>query len=128
MVTTADIEGVFNDAKSHFQYASDIATYGKEEHWISPSEMQAQFSQRGYIVGDCDDFASMCVMLARMRGAPARFVFCLTESKEAHLVCEIEGWILDNRHASVMRRDDLDYEWVSISGYAKGDPWHWIEK
>ena len=48
------------------------------------------------------------------------------ETGGGHLVTEVEGWILDNRHAWPISRDDLPYEWVRISGYEPGDPWHEI--
>jgi len=66
-------------------------------------------------------------MLARQQGMPARFVLCLTEASESHLVAEVAGWVLDNRQPDVMRRDDLPYTWLAISGFAAGDPWHVIQ-
>lgn len=120
------IHQVFGAAKASFRYTSDMAVYHECEHWCAPKEMQDQLSTQGYLLGDCDDFASLCVMLARKIGLPARFVLCLTETDETHLVCEIDGWVLDNRRPDVTRRDDLNYTWLAISGYAKGDPWHTV--
>lgn len=113
-------------AVQHFHYVADILVYGEDEHWIAPDEIREQLARLGRAVGDCDDFASLAVMLARQQGMPARFVLCLTETGESHLVCEVDGWILDNRQPDVMRRDDLDYTWLTISGHSPGEPWHTI--
>lgn len=113
-------------AKAQFQYCADTVAYGEVEHWVSPAEIRDQLSKHGVLVGDCDDFASLVVMFARGQGMPARFVLCMTEGGESHLVAEIGGWVLDNRQPDVMRQDDLDYTWLAISGYAPGDPWHVI--
>lgn len=117
---------VFYAAKASFLYASDLEAYGVSEHWCSPDEIRGQLSAKGVVLGDCDDFASLCVFLARKTGIPARFLMCLTEQGESHLVCEVDGWILDNRQDEVRSRDDLCYTWVAISGFAAGEPWHSI--
>lgn len=131
VLTRGNVEAiaeVFDIVKSGFQYSSDAVAFAKDEYWISPAEIRMQLAQCGKIVGDCDDFASACVMFARARKLPARFVLCFTEMGETHLVCEIDGWILDNRQSSVERRDDLNYQWIAISGYSRGDQWHLIVK
>lgn len=122
------LEQVFSAAKASFRHGSDMAVYHASEHWCSPSEMRDQMSRVGAVLGDCDDFASLCVMLCRKTGVPARFVLCLTEHGESHLVAEVDGWIFDNREAHVVARDDLDYTWLAISGFNPGDPWHAIAK
>lgn len=115
-------------ALQQFHYVSDMLAFGVEDHWISPAEIQQQLAQHGRVLGDCDDFASLCVMLARQQDMPARFVLCITETAETHLVAEVDGWILDNRLPDLVRRDDLDYAWLAISGFAAGDPWHIIDE
>lgn len=113
--------------QQHFQYAEDICIHSASDYWMSPSEIRDQLSQIGRVIGDCDDFASLAVMLARQQAIAARFVLCMTENDEMHLVAEVDGWILDNRQPDVMRRDDLPYSWLAISGYQPGQPWHAIE-
>lgn len=116
----------FYVAKHNFRYCTDRDRFGKEEYWIGADEIKQQLNDYGVLVGDCDDFSSMCVMLLRKQNIPARFVFCKTENGEGHLVAEVDGWILDNRESEVARRDDLDYEWLFISGYNPGDSWQSI--
>lgn len=120
------IHQVFGAAVASFRYNSDISVYHETEHWCTPSELRDQLSEAGLILGDCDDFASLCVYLGRKVGLPMRFVLCLTETGETHLVAEVDGWILDNRQDTVRARDDLRYVWLGISGYTKGDQWHSI--
>lgn len=110
-----------------FEYVADLLAFGVADHWCSPDEIRSQLSTQGCLLGDCDDFASLAVMLARQQGLPARFVMCLTEASESHLVAEVGGWVLDNRQGDVVRRDDLPYVWVAISGFKSGEAWHVIE-
>lgn len=116
----------FHLAKHQFNYCADIAAFGKVEYWLGSDEIKEQLSHHGCLIGDCDDFASLCIMLLRSQQIPARFVFCRTETGEGHLVAEVDGWILDNREQEVARRDDLNYEWLFISGYHANDDWHSI--
>lgn len=111
-----------------FSYVADVLAYGSTEHWVSPDEIRAQLANTGRLIGDCDDFASLVVMLARQQGMPARFVLCLTETNETHLIAEINGWVFCNRQTDVARRDDLDYTWLAISGFAPREPWRAIEE
>jgi len=108
----------------HFKYETDLEQYGSIEKWVMPSE-----SFQGHtLVGDCEDFALACREQCRESGIKTRLVFCLTELGEGHLVLESSGWILDNRYERLKRRDDLDYTWISMSGYEPFDEWHEIEK
>lgn len=113
--------------QQQFLYVGDMLAYGCADHWVSPDEIRRQLEQCGRVIGDCDDFASLAVMLARQQGLPARFVLCMTETDECHLVAEIDGWVIDNRQPDAVRRDDLDYTWLAISGFNAGDSWSAIE-
>ena len=124
---SAELQALHAACLRKFKYAADSIVYGESEYWVSPAEIRDQLSKQGFLAGDCDDFASLCVMRARAKGFPARFVFCQTETGEYHLVCEVKGWILDNRYREIMRKNELQYTWLSISGFAPGDPWHSIE-
>ena len=124
---SAELNHLFNVLHGHFDFESDQQQFGKPEHWQSPNEIKAQLKDHGYLIGDCDDFASLAVGLLRTNGHPARFVLCTVETGELHLVAECEGWIICNRQSSVMRQDDLDYKWLSISGFKAGDAWYEIE-
>lgn len=121
------VSTVFNAAKEAFGWASDQATFHQCEYWATTEEMLAA-AVDGKVRGDCDDFAELCVHQLRIEGYPARFVLCLTESGEAHLVCEVEGMILDNRQAYPTPIDRLEkYTWLACSGEQPGEPWRRIE-
>lgn len=122
-----ELTKIHQDALKNFSYCSDQERFNSSEHWMVPTEIVADL-QNGKLVGDCDDFAALCAMRCREAGLPARFVLCRCEDGGLHLVCEVDGWILDNRQPVVSRRDDLPYEWISISGYRQGDTWHMIEE
>lgn len=125
MLTDAQLEVV---RKVHarvfriFTYKTDLQKYRVLEHWADVTELKEQLD-KGELIGDCDDFALACRQLLNEAGIPNRLVLCVVEG-EGHLVCEAEGYILDNRQTKVMRVDEMpDYKFIKMSGYKKGDPW-----
>ena len=125
---SAELNRIHQAALSKFQYVSDQSRFNTQEHWMVPDELKVDLQCDGTVFGDCDDFAAYCVMECRQQNIPARFVMCRCENGELHLVCESDGWILDNRQPIVCRQDDLPYQWISISGFKPGDPWHSIKE
>jgi len=127
---TADLVEVHAFAQAHFEYVPDPVRRGQIDYWMSRDELQADLDdlQRGGKVrGDCDDFALLCRLLLRQRGVPNRLAYCQVETGEAHLVCEVDGWILDNRQGHVEPRQNLEamgYKFLMLSGYAKDEDWH----
>lgn len=114
---------IHNQVFSGFIYKTDKENYGELEYWAMPKD---SIRSNG-IVGDCEDFALFCRKLCREEDLKTRLVLCLTEDDEGHLVLECEGWILDNRQHGVVKRQDLPYTWIRISGYEPGDDWHDID-
>lgn len=96
------LQEVLDLAHVGHRYVRDSAQYQRPEHW-----------QLG-LTGDCEDFALWCRQELSARGIAADLVLCVIETGEGHLVCSVDGWILDNRHRFVMRRDDLPYQWFSL--------------
>ena len=114
------LEGIFQACYSRFTYYTDFATHYVAEHRASESELD------GKVKDDCDGFALMCRKVCRVLGIPSRLVYCRTRRGEGHLVLEVNGWIFDNTQVRVVSRDTLDYTWISVSGYEKGDDWREI--
>lgn len=96
------LQQVLDLAHRGHRYLTDRELHGVLEHWDVA------------LIGDCDSFALWCRQELARRGIASDLVFCRTETGEGHLVCSVQGHILDNRHKWVMRRDDLPYTWVSI--------------
>ena len=96
------LQSVLDKAQRRHEYRRDIDQFGLPEYW-----------QEG-LEGDCEDFALWCRSELKRRGIESDLVLCYVETGGGHLVCSVDGWILDNRHGFVMRRDDLPYHWVSI--------------
>jgi len=113
---------IHRETLARFTYVSDSKNYQMKEHWPSVS----QLPDFGPFRGDCDDFALMCRKQLHKQGIKNRLVYAIVETGGGHLVCEVEGYILDNRYTQVMRRDDMPYTWVRISGYNTGDSWYTI--
>jgi len=106
------LQSVLDRAHRGHEYRTDKELYDKREHWTVNLE------------GDCEDFALWCRRELVKQGIESDLVFCKTESGAYHLVCSVDGWILDNRHDWIMSRDDLPYEWMKI-GLPDGT-WHEI--
>lgn len=119
----SNLRKVHRETLKRFTYVPDRVQYKVSEHWPQPK----QLPDFGPFRGDCDDFALMCRKQLHKLGIKNRLVCCIVETGGGHLVCEVEGYILDNRCSDVARRDDLPYTWYSISGYNTGDQWHTIK-
>lgn len=98
----SQLQTVLDRAHTGHTYVQDPAQYQRPEHWTVS------------LVGDCEDFALWCRKELALQGIASDLVYCLTEQGEGHLVLSVDGYILDNRHRWVMRRDDLDYRWISL--------------
>ena len=96
------LQGVLNKAHSQHVYKYDCDQYQKKEHW-----------ELG-LVGDCEDFALWCKSELKKEDVDADLIYCLVETGGGHLVCHVDGYILDNRHNWVMRQEDLPYKWLKI--------------
>ena len=117
------LQHIHTQTLRRFKYVPDIHKWHTNERWPSPNELPPI----GTFEGDCDDFALMCRKLCKEQQLPTRLVFCRVEDKKSyHLVCECYGFILDNRCASIQKIATLAYEWLYISGYEKGEPWHFV--
>jgi predicted transglutaminase-like cysteine proteinase len=110
---------------NRFIYKTDEELWFMKEHWEAPDELPDE----GPLIGDCDCFALSCRKQLRAKNIPNRLVLCgvYQGSKMiGHLVTEVQGWILDCRQTRVMANTELHYEWISMSGYHKNDPWFYI--
>lgn len=117
MSLVSKLKGILKEVHKSFKYADDEKLHGKLECWDEVPE-------GALLKGDCEEFARKCCVLARDQGLPARLVFCGVDNpKGDHLVCEVEGYILDNRSPWVLPQERVKYYWISISGYSPGEPW-----
>jgi len=96
------LDGVLADVHAIHRYVSDVDQYSKREHWVADA------------IGDCEDFALVCKDRLKDYDVDADLVLCKTETGGTHLVCSVDGWILDNRYPQVMGKDDLPYTWLKI--------------
>ena len=114
---------VFYDLKARFIYRSDTLNWDKLEHWESEKEIP----DRGIFYGDCDSFALAIRKYLRREGInDSRLVFCQTETGGYHLIIDWQGWLLDNRYDYPVTRDEIDYKFIKISGFNKGDNWRTV--
>jgi len=120
----AELQSVLDSVQNKFVWESDSRVWSKPDHWETIEDVAAVTDSGGKVHGDCDQHALLCRQALRAKNIPNRLVLCLTELGECHLVCEVDGWILDNRFPRVTERDLLNYKWVAVSGFNAGDPWH----
>jgi len=117
------VDEIFQSVMRTFHYTSDKELFQCAEYWQTVDELEMNGG-----MGDCEDAAAAFVFALRKHGHTARYVLCLTETQEAHLVAETEGMILDNRHTQVMPLDRLaGYKWLACSGDTPGEPWRRID-
>lgn len=117
------LQDIHNSVLRRFVYVSDTIKWHKIEHWESSEELPLT----GKFQGDCDAFALMCRKICRAKELRSRLIFCrIPDTGEYHLVCECAGYILDNRCLRIAAIQELDYEWLYMSGFEKGEPWHRI--
>jgi len=95
------LQAVLDRAHRGHVYVGDRVLHQVAEHWAAG------------LIGDCEDFALWCRRELAEQGIASDLILCRTEAGEGHLVCSVDGYILDNRHKWVMRRDDLRYAWLS---------------
>lgn len=103
------LDAVLSEVHADHEYVRDIDQHGESEYWVAD------------VVGDCEDFALVCRDRLKFLDVDADLVLCRTENGELHLVCSVGGWVLDNRYPFVMRRDDLDYDWLKLG---RGGKWY----
>ena len=96
------LQAVLDRAHRGHIYVTDREQYQRPEHWTAG------------LVGDCEDFALWCRQELSALEIEADLVYCTTETGEGHLVCSVDGWVLDNRYRWLQRRDDLPYTWISL--------------
>lgn len=109
---------IFKRVHKNFIFEKDVGG----ESWVMPP---AFYDGKQLIVDDCDGFCLACRKLLRQEDIASRLVYCEYQGM-GHLVVEVEGWILDNLQDKVISNTLLDYQWLRISGYEAGDPWHEI--
>lgn len=127
MVKRKDLQAISDYVNWRFNYTSDIENRGVPEHWTDVNELEELDElHRDEFKDDCDGFALAVRYQCRKLNIPNRLVHCLTENGTGHLVVSVNGYIIDNRNKWIMKRSDVDYKWIKMSGYEKGDPWYKI--
>ncbi len=109
----------------HIRYASDIAVYGRPDHWAS---LRETLTNGG---GDCEDFAIAKMWMLRALGVPLEALRLVvlrdnaTRQDHAVLAVHHEGgsWVLDNRFAVVRSDDQIRHYQPYYSLSASGSSW-----
>ena len=127
-------------AQRVFQWRDDQQVWGMPEFWATADELDARFCASmptaadgivdGVVIGDCDDYAGLCLHALRRLGIDARYLTCWCETGGYHCVClaqhDGEALVLDNRYGQPMSRHDLwlqGYKFDAMSGLHPGDDW-----
>jgi len=121
----AKAKETFDYMHSIFKSTDDPVFSESHEHWEDPKYLTHQL-ESGHLTGGPKVFALACRYRLNLAKVPNRIAYCKTEEGDSHLVCEAEGWILDSRQPRIRSWGELPYEWIKISGYHVGEPWHEI--
>lgn len=118
-----ELSEIHKKVKKGFKWISDKELHNLMELWVPPEDPLN-------VTGDCEEFAMACRKLCKQKNIKTRLVHCLVNidgEQQGHLVLECNGWILDNIQNKVVSKDELDYTWIKISGYERGEKWHYIK-
>lgn len=96
----------------NFVYTPDREQYELREHWTS-HEHSVRLGETWR--DDCDGFALTAAVIALHEGYhpyDIEIAFVRTETGGGHLVCLVEGEMIDNRQRSAVPVSFVDYEWI----------------
>ena len=126
------LDDVFYGVSDKFRWFPDTEVWRDKckngEYWASSAELKVQNNPDGKIHGDCDDWCALVRDGLTAKGILSRLVLCQVPEQGLHLVVDVDGIILDCRQQMPVSRDDLNYQFLSISGHHAGEPWHLIVK
>jgi predicted transglutaminase-like cysteine proteinase len=97
---------VHEQVNNSTEYVTDQAQHGKPDFWADCGDL-----------GDCEDYALAKRRILRDAGYGdlCHMALCWTETGEYHAVLIVEclegNFVLDNRHAFPMKKQDLGYRW-----------------
>lgn len=115
----------------NFGYKPDIERWGTPEHWLSAQDMLAMDELDEY-EDDCDGHALLVRRECRTLKLPSRLVFCWVPPKGDqpggyHLGLECGGWWSCCHRPRIIERDQTGFEFISMSGFEKGEDWHYVK-
>mgnify|MGYP006442901509 CR=1 FL=1 len=105
-----------------FVWTPDKEQFGQAEYWTS---LKDGVDAGETVRGDCDDFSITAAEMLVERGAERGSVSvatCLTPSGP-HMVCLLDGWMIDNRQRHVIDWRDADYTWLSVMRLDEPGTW-----
>ena len=106
---------LFKRKKSLFDKLSKIQKKAQNSHIYIPDIIKYKLKEYWTIGlrGDCEDYALWCYFECKKIDLEPNLVYCKVNG-EGHLVCSVDGWILDNNNFFVVPRDVLKYKWISM--------------
>jgi len=121
------LEAVHRNVKENFIYVPDIEKWKTPEYWMSVKDILLQ-EQHGKYTGDCDDFALIVRYHLRKLQIPNRLLMCwIPAARGYHLELYSYGFISECNSSFVRTLDELDQENIMLSGFEKGEDWHYVK-
>jgi hypothetical protein len=109
-----------------FRYKPDIDRWKTPEHWLSTQDMLAM-DELGEYEDDCDGGALLVRRECRRCCAPMPRMCWVPAAKGYHLGLEHGGWWSCCHRTHVIERDKTGFEYISMSGFEKGEDWHYVK-
>jgi len=121
------LESVHREVYNSFTYVPDSVKWKTPEYWASVQDIILMEQEDKYS-GDCDDFALAVRYHLRKHNIPNQLLLCWVHAAAGyHLEVYSHGYISECNHPFVMTLDDLNQENIMLSGFEKGEPWHYVK-
>lgn len=72
------------------------------DFWMTPKEFDDAKC------GDCEDYAISKYLELEGKVSDLWITYCFVENNQAHMVCEADGWLLDNRRTDIELIENAD--------------------
>jgi hypothetical protein len=121
------VETTYNQVFELFTYLLDTTQFPEIlDDWRSYAD---QVEQGIAFQDDCDGFAMTIAELLVRRSVPPesiRLVICETETNTGHLVCMVDGFLLDYRQPLFLAWDKAPYTWFMSMAMSEPGIWKTI--
>jgi hypothetical protein len=120
---------IHREVFDNFEYISDAKLWATPDYWVTNQDI-ITMTEIGEFKGDCDDFALIIRYFCREHNIPSQLLFCWVPNGNPpgyHLATYFYGYYSDCNHPFIMHQNEVNMIPISLSGFEKGEPWHYVK-